>query len=256
MKKLVVTCSLLIACIAANAQIENLRLGFNLSPFVSWLVNDDPEIRRTGSNVGLQAGAIAEYYLNENMMLTSGLGLAFNRGGTLKYETGGNFFPNSRLSDNLLNSGDKPLPDGVKIKYKLQYLEIPLGIRFRTNEKGYLRYFAEAPVFTMGFRTGARANLEGQELDSQRENISGDVPFFNFSVGGGAGVEYAITEEISGVFGLYYTAGLSDITSNAGYTAEEVPGNNPFNPDDDYLTKPENSRARLRSVTLRLSLMF
>lgn len=256
MKKLVPVALLILFAACGFAQSENIRLGFQLSPVISWMGTDDQTIRRTGSNVGLQAGAAGEYYFSENVAVTAGVGLAFNKGGSLRHETGGNFFPHSRLSDNLYNTGDKPLPDEVRIKYKLQYLEIPLGLKVRSNEKGYIRWYGELPMFTMGFRAQARADIEGDEINTTKENVSGDVGFFNFSIGGGGGIEYSINESISGVLGLYYTAGLSDITSNDGYKAVENPQNNPFDPDDDYITEPEDSKARLRSVTIRLALMF
>jgi len=237
-------------------QAENIRIGMQLSPTMSWISTDDDLINRTSSNVGISLGALAEYFMSESISFTGGIGLAFNQGGTLQHEHGGNFFPDSELSDDKYNTGVKPLPDGVKLKYKLQYVEIPLGIKWRTQEKGYIRYFAEAPIFTIGMRTQARGDIEGGEMSTFKENIGPDVGFFNFQVGLGAGLEYALSENTSLVGGLYFNAGLSDITNNAATKAIDNPDQAPSNPNDDYIIVQENSNGRPSSITLRLAIMF
>ena len=130
-----------------SAQAENLRIGVQLSPTMSWISSNDNLINRTSSSVGVTVGALAEYPMSESISFTGGIGLAFNKGGTLQHEHGGDFFPDSELSDDKYNTGEKPLPDGVKLKYRLQYVEIPVGIKWKTEEKGYFRYFAEAPIY-------------------------------------------------------------------------------------------------------------
>ena len=160
------------------------------------------------------------------------------------------------MSDDKYNTGEKPLPDGVKLKYKLQYVEIPLGIKWKTEEKGYIRYFAEAPILTVGMRTQARGNIDGSEVSTSDENISPDVSFFNFQLGVGAGLEYAISQNTSLVGGLYFNAGLSDITNNAATKAINNPDQAPSNPNDNYIIVPEDSYGRLSSVTLRIAIMF
>lgn len=237
-------------------QFDNLRLGLHLSPTVSWISTDDDLINRTSSNVGIRIGAAGEYYMSENIAFTGGLGVSFGQGGTLQHEDGGNFWPNSSLSDDRLNTGEKPLPDGVKLKYKLQYLEIPMGIKFRSNEKGYLRYFAELPVLTMGMNLGAKGDIIAGETSSENESIGKDVNFFNFQLGLGAGVEYAISPSTSLVGGLYFNAGLNDITKNDGVKAISNPDQAPSNPNDDYILVQEDSRGRLSNVTLRIAIMF
>lgn len=239
-----------------SAQIENLRVGVQFSPTMSWISTNDNLINRTSSNVGITLGAISEYLMSESISFTAGIGLAFNKGGTLQHEHGGNFFTDSELSDDRFNTGEKPLPDGVKLKYKLQYVELPLGIKWKTEEKGYFRYFAEAPILTIGMRTQARGDIDGGDVASTKENIGPDVSFFNFQVGVGAGVEYAISEGTSLVGGLYFNAGLSDITNNAATKAIDNPDQAPSNPNDDYIIVPEDSKGRLSSITLRIAIMF
>jgi len=257
MKKLM--CSILVLfCLntIVSAQVENLRVGMQLSPTMSWISTDDNLINRTSSNIGITLGALAEYEMTEKISFTGGVGLAFNKGGTLQHEHGGNFFPDSELSDDKYNTGEKPLPNGVKLKYKLQYVEVPMGIKWKTEEKGDIRYFAEAPILTIGMRTQARGDIDGGDVLTSKENIGPDVSFFNFQIGAGVGLEYAISESSSLVGGLYFNAGLTDITNNAATKAIDNPDQAPSNPNDDYIIVSEDSRGRLSSITLRIAIMF
>ncbi|MEM9823145.1 MAG: outer membrane beta-barrel protein, partial [Bacteroidota bacterium] len=147
----------------------NFRFGFQLSPNISWLSSDDNTINGNGSNLGLKLGMMGEKYLtdSENYAFTFGIGFAFNQGGTLKHDTGGNFWPKSELSSELFRS----LPDGINLKYGIQFVEIPLGFKMRTQEFGYFRYFAE-PGLTLGFGTQARGAVSGVTgFSTENENI-------------------------------------------------------------------------------------
>ena len=240
----------------ATAQFDNLRLGIQVSPTMSWISTNDDRINKTSSNVGIGVGAVGEYFLTENFSFTGGIGLAFGQGGTLQHEDGGNFWPNSKLSDDRLNTGDKPLPDGVKLKYRLQYLNLPVSMKLRSNENGYLRYYGEFPVLTFGFNTQARGDIEGGDATADKENIGKDVGFFNFQIGLGGGIEYALSPSTSLVAGLYLNFGINDITKDDGIKAIDDPDQKPSNPNDDYIFEQEDSRGRLSNVALRIAIMF
>ena len=133
---------------------------------------------------------IGEYYFRENYAFTGGLGFAFNSGGTLLHETGGSYWTRSDLGPQL-----DTLPNNVKLKYNLQYLEIPVGLKMRTREFGYLRYFLE-PGVTIGFKTQARGEITGSGIggDQDQLNIRSEVNGLNLSVGIGGGVEYGLSD--------------------------------------------------------------
>lgn len=256
-KNLIATvCAMLICWVMGQSQGENFRLGVQLSPSFNWTTTDDNLINRTGTNLGVTIGAVGEYYFNDNLSLTGGLSLAFGRGGTLLHDIGGNLLPESDLSDDVFNTGDKPLPDGVKIKYTLQHLEIPLGLKFRTKEFGYFRHYVEAPILTWGVRTQARGSIDAGELSVDNENIGKDVNFLNLSWGFGLGTEYAISENNSLQAGLYFNRGFIDMTNDDGRKARDNPDQKPSDPDDDFIFVREDSKGSLNSITLRLAILF
>lgn len=240
----------------AQMEIENLRLGFHISPVISIMGTNDETIPRDGANLGIQIGAIGEYYLNEHFSLTSGLNLSFHQGGKIRHDVGGNFFPNSELSDDVLNTGIKPLPDDVRLTYSMQFLELPFALKIRTAEIGYYRLFFEVPKISFAFRTQARGDIEGNGVSSEKENIRKDVKFLNFFAGFGLGGEYALSETNSAFFGIYIDRSLIDITKNDGFKAFMNPNDLPGNPSDDYIQQPDLSKASMTRIRFRLGLLF
>jgi len=225
---------------------NDFRFGFRLSPSFSWMSTDNNKINSNGTNLGLKLGVLGEFYFRENYAFIGGLGFSFNHGGTLKHDIGGNFWPESNLSSPDLNTGDNPLQDGVNLKYGIQYVEIPFGLKMRTQEFGYLRYFAEIPVFTLGVRSQSRGDISANgDNNAEKENIKDDVALLNLSWGLGGGVEFGVNESTSIVAGLFFQNGFIDVTNNDAtqyFGSDEKPR--------------EDSKATIKAITLRIGVMF
>lgn len=259
MKNILCALVMLVGIQQLHGQIEDFRLGVQLSPTFSWMRTNNNLINGNGTNLGIQLGLMGDIAFSEHFSLDIGLALAFNKGGTLRHDIGGNLLPKSELSDHLFNTGTKPLPDDVDIKYNLQFLEIPISMRFRTKEFGYIKYFVEAPVFTWGLRTQARGDIDGVGITKlERENISKDVAGFHFSWGIGAGVEYSISLNNSLIFGLYYNSTLSDITKNDGITQRTLDDRGTPNDfrDDLVNSSTEDSKGSISGLSIRLGILF
>ncbi len=229
----------------------DFRFGFQVSPNFSWLSTDDKFINGNGSNLGLKLGMMGEKYFagSENYALSFGIGFAFNQGGTLNHDSdgqfdGGNYWTKSDLSNPIFNN----LPDAINLKYSIQYIEIPFGLKMRTQEFGYFRYFVE-PGFNLGLKTQARGAISGQEgFSTENEEIKKDVNFLNLSWGLGAGVEYTIGESTALIGGLYFQNGFLDMTDNSAKR---------FQRQGTELTEiKEDSKASVKSLTIRLGVMF
>lgn len=247
---------LLWSTIRLIGQDPAVKIGFQVSPVFSWVRNSNDLILRNGGEFGLKLGATGDIYFKDNLSFTTGLNMAFHEGGEFLYQIGGNYLPESELSDPLLQTGYKPLPDGTKIRYNLQYLEIPLGLKFRTNEKGYIRYFVEAPVFNFAFLTRGRGDIETEDMTYDQENFYKDLSVVNLFWGFGGGIEYSISENNSLVGGLYYQGGLFDFTRDNGHAAIVNPDQDPNDPDDDYFIQNDESRATVRNLVIRLGIIF
>lgn len=224
------------------SQDGELRFGFQLSPSFSWMRTNDIRINRSGTNVGMKLGMLTDYYFRENYAFSTGIGFAFNHGGALLFDYGGNYWMRSNLGPSL-----DSLPNGVKLRYNLQFVEIPLMIKMRTNGNGSTRYFLE-PGLTLGFRTQARGTVTGLGVgdEAQKLNIQREVNGLNLAWGITGGAEIDISSDISLVTGLGFQIGFTDLTDDKGGVI--------FDPERGQ--QKENSKGAASAITLKLGLMF
>ncbi len=247
MKK-IISLSLFIFFIWNNSFSQaDFRFGFQVSPTFNFIGSDENDIKNNGTVVGLKLGMLGEYYFRENYAFTGGIGFAFNSGGKLLYDQEGVFWAQS---DHTLKNDT--LSGGANLKYGIQYVEIPFGLKMTTRYFGQIRAYAEIPVFTIGIKTQARGDISGSERstgDARSEDkidIKKEVNPLNLSWGIGGGAEYEISESTSIVVGLFYNQGFLDMTNK---DATDFKNNEGAFVDDD-------SKITLRNLTLRIGVMF
>ncbi|RMG86058.1 MAG: PorT family protein [Bacteroidetes bacterium] len=216
----------------ATAQIfedGELRIGVQVSPNISWMATDDNTINSDGLNLGLKLGVIGEYYFHPRYALLSGIGFAFNHGGTLLHDRGGELWSRSQTLV-------PEVPDFTDFKYHIQYVEIPFGLKIRTKEReagGHTGFYFEAPVFTLGINTQARGTIPNTEVN--KVDIKREVNFLALSWGAGAGLEYNVTSSTVIMTGVFYQQYFTDITDN--YPADR-------------------SSVKMHNITFRLGVYF
>ncbi len=221
---------------------EDVRFGFQASPVLSWMNTDNNRINGSGQNLGLKLGMLGEFYFRDNYAVSSGIGFWFNAGGRLLHE-----YPGIYWDPAILPPGVDTMPGMVKLRYGIQFVEIPIGLKMRTKEFGYNRFYVE-PALTLGFKTQARGTATGQGLGEEVEkiNIRKEVNPFNLSWGIGAGLERSLSQSTSLVLGLAFQVGFADLTRNRGQT---------FVPNR---TEPvrEDSKGKANGLILRLGVLF
>ena len=203
MKKIALLTVFSFFAISAFSQDQGFQFGFHASPTITWISNnaDNEAIVKEGTSFAFKVGADGEYYFRENYAFKFGLGMTFNQGGNLVFNTIDQVNGTTLFAD---SQPDLSVMGTPKVKYKYQYIEFPFGLKMRTNEMGYLRYFAEIPVLTLGFNVAARGQID----DGSDFKISKDTGFMQMSWGLGAGAEYAVSESTSIVAGLYFQSGF------------------------------------------------
>lgn len=252
MKKEILTlsCCLFFALgvMAQNANPSNIKLGVQASPTFTWMNTNDNQINGGGARVGLNLGLTGQYFFSENYSFSTGISLLLNQGGNLNYSYSGNFLPKTAAESNNPIALDS-IAAGSAIGFGVQYIEIPFSIRMRTGEFGYMRYFAELPMFTLAFRTQGRASIDGinladrSSINIENENISKDITPINIRWGLGGGVEYSVSPNLSLVGGLYYNSTLVDVVRDG----KIYDGSNEID---------EDSKATIQSITLRVMAVF
>ena len=213
MKKMLLALGLFLCCHSlASAQEKTFRFGVQASPTWSWMNTTDKRIDGLGSNWGLKLGMLGEVYFAENYAIVSGLGFGFNQGGTLQ-----NSYPMAKLwkDADLTDEKYRVVGPDAKLHYRLRYIEIPLGLKMRggTGEDNPLKFYAEIPIFTLGFLTKALGDIRGtQDQNVADENIRDDVKGISLSWGLGGGLEYEFASSATAVVGLSFQQQFTDVT--------------------------------------------
>jgi Outer membrane protein beta-barrel domain len=211
----------------AQMDMGHIRFGLQLSPTFSQLSTLDKNVIRNGIDLGTKLGLVGEANFSENYSVTTGLGFSFNTGGRLRYVTGGDLLHNSIDSMRIF-------APNTQIRYHIQYVEIPIGLKMRTQEFGYLRYYGEVPL-TLGFRGKGRGDVTGTGITLEDQDIHKDIVPITLSWGFGGGVEYNISSSTTLFTGLTYQRSFVDITRNSG---------------------SDKSKANLGMIVLRLGILF
>jgi len=181
---------------------QNLRFSIIGDPQISWMVPDKGGIERKGAVFGLNAGMGMDKFFAENYAFSTGITIT-NLGGKLSY-------PESL--EYKIGNTTKIIPSGSTITYSLQYISVPLGLKFKTNEIGYSTYFANLGLNPM-LNIRARASDTKNIID--KDNISEMVNLFNINYFITLGIQYSLGGTSALIGGLGYSAGFADVTRKA-----------------------------------------
>ncbi len=214
MKKLTVIVLFILTSIVSKAQSdEGLHFGLKITPSLAWLRTDSKSVETNGSKFGFSYGLITEFKFAEHYAFATGLDITY-RGGNLK----------STFS---INDGTTNIVTVNEFASTLQYIEIPITLKLKTNEIGSLTYFLQAGV-APGFNIRARSDIKsvvetttlstGDKITTNSElndeDIQDDTNNLNVSMLIGGGVEYTLTGSTVLLVGIQFNNGLLDISDD------------------------------------------
>jgi hypothetical protein len=183
------------------------RIGFGLhaDPVISWFSSDNKEIRNVGAKAGFNFGLTFNSYFTQNYSFSIGISL-LNAGGRLagKDTTEMKF---TNLTSSVFVLPDKP------VTYKIQYLAIPFGLKFQTNQIGYLTFYSDLGLDPKVV-VGGKADIPS--LNISNENAISELRMFNLSYHITAGIEYSMGGTTAMVLGLNFDNNFLDITKDNG----------------------------------------
>lgn len=200
MKRILVTTMILCAVIVIKAQ-SPMKFSVLLDPQFTWLSSDEGSIDPDGSIFQLGASLQMNYFFDKNYAFTLGFGIN-NLGGNLLYAD----------STEFISKGESVfVTPGQSAKLKLQYLDIPVGLKLKTEELGYGTFF-----FELGFNPmiNINASVTTDDESLYKENIKESINAFCLGYHAGVGIEYRLGGSTAAIGGIRWTSGLTDVTDN------------------------------------------
>lgn len=244
---------------APTQDTRPVRLGFLARPALTWLTAENPELDSKGVRMGFSFGFMVDFTIaqNNNYALATGLLINLADGGKLKYKDVRN------------PSSSEALQQGVtEVSHNYQWLELPLTLKLKTNQIGYMTYFGQLGL-QGGVKLSAKQNGDFQ-FDSgnedtrliEQENINDDTQLFNAGLLVGLGAEYNISGHTNIVFGITYYRGFTNVLKGDVYEIDDK-GDVIFQPIDDgnggSINVPvtgSKRRAMLSNISLNVGVIF
>lgn len=195
MKKIVFSAMLIAISVIGYSQ--STRLGVCLNPHFAWFSENTDLMKSNGSRTGIEGGLVIEHYFAKNYAFATGIHLG-SFGGKMVYNDTIVFRTNEK---------EKNVPPQLEVKYKMQYISVPIDLKLKTNQIGFLSYFARLG-FNAQVNIGAKADAP-PVLDN--DGAGKEVGLFNLSYHFGGGVEYGIGGNTAIILGVDYNNGFLDL---------------------------------------------
>lgn len=183
MKSSLLKLILMLALLAAPRVIfpQGYQFGIFVDPQLAWFSSDTKKFTANGSVLGYDIGFAGEKYFAQRYAMLFGLSLE-SLGGNLKYNEMGYSL--------ITRDGTFPVAANSTVEYEGQYINTPIGLKFRTVEIGYLRIFAQVALkghFKLkGFVWEKSGGIEREVVTNDQVHWA----FASYSIG--AGLEYSL----------------------------------------------------------------
>lgn len=221
---------IIVACcmaMAGMAQDKEWKIALHVDPNISWMKPENKNIEAGGNKIKFGFGVMIDKMFTDRYAFGTGLNI-IRTGGELSYlYTGG-------VRKDGATSNTEIIAERVRT-YNMQYLEIPLTLKLRTNEIGYMTYWAQFGL-GLGFNIKASANdeityLQEREktdttdqwiistikrLSEEEVDIKDDIGIFRTSLIMAAGIEFNLSGDASILAGITFDNGFNNVLTSDG----------------------------------------
>jgi len=194
----------------------NFHFGMKGSLGFAWLRSDTKAVESDGAIMRASYGFIADFKFAQNYAFSTGVDVSY-KGGKLKRQV-----DTRTISTTTGDTTD--LTQIYEQRTRATYVEVPLTVRLKTNQIGYVKYYLQvglAPGFNIKASYNADIDQETQlngdivkteKLEVEDEDLSDDINFFNLSMIIGAGFEYNLTGTTNLITGISFSNGFLDVS--------------------------------------------
>lgn len=229
MKKATILFTLCAICLGSFAQ-KKFQLGLQIAPNFSWVKANTDNVENEGLKFGFNYGIMGDFNFADNYAFSTGISLV-NTGGEIT-RPDIQKVPNSGVTVDGYGA--------TTADVRLKYIEIPLTLKLKTNEIGYMKYFGQFG-FGLGVNYDASADESfkyefgdsesGATISNEDVDYKDEVNLLRASLIVGLGAEYNLSGSTSLVFGVTFNNGFTNTFSEDGYKADQ----------DGNAIKPSNS---------------
>ncbi|MCY1518342.1 Outer membrane protein beta-barrel domain protein [compost metagenome] len=204
MKKFLLLCSFFFGVHTANAQFNpsryDFRLGLTACPTFGMISAEEGQGK--GTNLGFAYGLMADFNFAERYSLLTGLTITSVNGKSKEINA---------MPYHAVVSSTGAIE--YNLKYKFQYIEIPLAIKLKTAEIGGVMWFGQFGLAN-GFRIKSRQDAyRGTTELAYHINSASWTRFYRAGLLIGGGAEYALDSHTAVMAGLTLNNGLSNIST-------------------------------------------
>ena len=243
---------LLLAIISNISFAQDMKFGLTVTPHFNWYNPNNEDINQS-VRAGFKYGGIGEFYFAENYAFTIGVNHVLS-GGSFSHDSSGYiFFEQGELANNEIDT----IPQFTDYKMNLQYIEIPITLKLKTNEIGYITYYGQIGV-TPGIKLKGRVNASSENSNEDLENtdVLRDISFFNLALTIGGGIEYSLTEDVSLLAGLYFNNGFTDVIPKDGGNDSKAIKKIANGENASRVKSSDGEKITNKNIGLRLGFMF
>lgn len=178
----------LISALTLQGFAQTIQLGLRFNPNVSWFSIQNKGntlyIQNDGANLSLSYGLMADIYFAENYAVATGIQHLIFKGKTF------------------------PLESSITYtKWKIQYLQIPINLKMRTNDINGIMIYGKFGITPM------------VRLNSVIDNkVPSNLGLFNSTLNIGGGIHYLIGGNTTAMAGLTFNNGFVKINKDAEYS--------------------------------------
>jgi hypothetical protein len=180
---------------------QNISFGIFADPVISWFSSNTNLTQTNGAMAGFNFGFTFNKYFSTNYAFSTGLNI-MNAGGKLSNT--------DTINMSLNNLSVKVLP-GKLVTYKVQYLCVPIGLKFKSKQIGYITFFSDIgldPKVIIG------GKVDIPSLNIKGEGAMDELRTFNISYHILTGIEYSLGGSTAVVLGLGYENNFLDVTKD------------------------------------------
>lgn len=190
---------------------RKVRFGFKIDPGASFLNPQEAGVTRNSGRFYFSYGVLADWFIDdgERYALASGVQVT-HFGSVMQYDAG------KGLGEFRNASSEYDL--------RLQYIEVPVALKLKTATARGFDFYGQFGGF-VGAPIRARANVISNMQRFDKQNVLRQVQPFTAGMIIGAGVEYPLTETLTGVVGVNYQNNFVDITRNGKWDDGRITGN-------------------------------